>query len=189
MRVPLRPYRRRRFLTGRVRVEQSVQASDGAASPRPGSGSTMASKVAPSQSAQIRTPTQSGCLCRTIDPRQQPVVDGDEDLPHGRRISGYPSRARPAPEGVSSWTTEVPRGHARGGWWRWRESNPRPRTIVRGFYERSQRWFSSPGSRRQRTLRPARVRFPAAAPGRSRLREPASDARPPAAGDPGRAAT
>jgi hypothetical protein len=92
MRVPLRPYRRRRFLSGRVRVEQSVQASDGAASPRPGSGSTMASKVAPSQSAQIRTPTQSGCLCRTIDPRQQPVVDGDEDLPHGRRAS---RRGRP----------------------------------------------------------------------------------------------
>ncbi len=50
-------------------------------------------------------------------------------------------------------------------------------------------WFSPRGSHRRRSLRPARVRCPAAAPGRSRLREPAHDARPRAAGWPGRTAT
>jgi hypothetical protein len=39
------------------------------------------------------------------------------------------------------------------------------------------------GSHRRRTSRPARVRCPAAAPGRSRNRQPAHDAHPPVAGD------
>jgi len=45
------------------------------------------------------------------------------------------------------------------------------------------------GSHRRRSFRPARVRCPAAAPGRDRLREPAHDARPPIAGGSGRTAT
>jgi len=54
--------------------------------------------------------------------------------------------------------------------WRWGESNPRPQAIVRVFSGRS-RWSISPrGSHRRRTSRPARVRCPTAAPGRSRLR-------------------
>jgi hypothetical protein len=49
--------------------------------------------------------------------------------------------------------------------------------------------ISPRGSRRRRTSRPARVRCPAAAPGRSHLREPAHDARPPVAGGPEGTAT
>ena len=45
------------------------------------------------------------------------------------------------------------------------------------------------GSRRRRTSRPARVRCPGAAPGRSHLREPAHDAHPPVAGAPEGTAT
>lgn len=43
--------------------------------------------------------------------------------------------------------------------------------------------ISPRGSHRRRTSWPARVRCPAAAPGRSRCREPAHDAHPPVAGD------
>src|SRR5262245_3847765 len=49
--------------------------------------------------------------------------------------------------------------------------------------------ISPRGSHRRRTSRPARVRCPAAAPGRSHLREPAHDAHPPVAGDPEGTAT
>ncbi len=73
--------------------------------------------------------------------------------------------------------------------WRWGESNPRPQATDQGFSGRSRRWVSPRGSRRRRTSRPARVRCPAAAPGRSHRREPAHDARPREAGTPGRTAT
>jgi hypothetical protein len=77
----------------------------------------------------------------------------------------------------------------RARWWRWGESNPRPRATDQGFSGRS-RWKISPrGSHRRSASRPARVRCPTAAPGRSRSRKPAHDARSRVAGDPGRTAT
>jgi hypothetical protein len=73
--------------------------------------------------------------------------------------------------------------------WRWGESNPRPRATDQGFSGRS-RWRISPrGSHRRSASRPAQVRCPTAAPGRSRCRKPAHDARSRVAGDPGRTAT
>lgn len=109
--------------------------------------------------------------------------------------TGVVSSANPTVDDVSSQqradTRTPPRGDrtAASCSWRWGDSNPRPRATDQGFSGRSRRKISSRDSRRRRTSRPARVRFPAAAPGRNRCGEPAHDARPRVAGEPGRTAT
>jgi hypothetical protein len=51
-------------------------------------------------------------------------------------LSAVPARAQAVPLGRVGTMLEVAHGGG-GGWWRWRESNPRPQTTIQDFSGRS----------------------------------------------------